>query len=314
MRWDLSVALLGSTLGAILGACTESGAFVCSGDDSCGSGGICEADGWCSFADEECNSGRRYGSESGAQSGQCVVSMDMGTSSGGVVTTGAHGETSSTDAPTSSPPSSGSTSGATSDAATGEDESSSGGGIDTCEPPKGCTAEMFCELVDPDWLSIGELRYGEGTLILDSAEDASNYLYSSEPFDLREATVTQRVAVLPPEFNGSWVGMRIIDTPHYQAESQFTNVRWTNGEVRALFGDAVEDDAINPPQFLDLVIRSGAGTTELGFATEDGRFSSLYEGPTPGYFESAWVWFELIDSDPESDVQTELEFVSICPG
>jgi hypothetical protein len=44
--------------------------FTCTGDSSCGPGGTCEANGFCSFPDSACPSGRRYGDLGG--SGQCV--------------------------------------------------------------------------------------------------------------------------------------------------------------------------------------------------------------------------------------------------
>jgi len=45
----------------------RSGPFACEQDDDCsgGNGGVCELSGWCSFADEECASGRRYGKWAG---------------------------------------------------------------------------------------------------------------------------------------------------------------------------------------------------------------------------------------------------------
>lgn len=47
-------------------------AFSCSDDASCGPGGVCETNGFCSFADATCESGRRYGDQSGRFSDLCV--------------------------------------------------------------------------------------------------------------------------------------------------------------------------------------------------------------------------------------------------
>lgn len=308
MRSWLWGSVTGVALALVAASCTES-AFVCSSDDNCGAGGLCEADGFCSFADEECNSGRRYGDQSGEKSGECVAS-EQGSTGAMPQSTGLDVEP--IDGSTTESPSS------TGDASTGDStppgSSSSGGSIDSCTPPKGCVAEMFCDLVDPDWLSLRELIYGDGTLIFSTAEPASNYLYSSEPFDIRESTITQRVAVLPPIFPGTWVGMRVIDTSSYMENTRYTLLRWQREQVEAdLFEAGGDDDAINPPEFLDLIVRSTGGTTTLGYATEDGTFVELSTGPTPAYFEAAWIWFELIDSDPDGDAQTELDFISICP-
>ncbi len=59
---------------AALAACSPFGgveAFHCTADPDC-SGGFCEADGLCSFTDLACESGHRYGSLAGGQSGKCV--------------------------------------------------------------------------------------------------------------------------------------------------------------------------------------------------------------------------------------------------
>src|SRR5262249_5965098 len=39
---------------------------------SCGAAGTCEANGFCSFPDSSCSSGRRYGELGGTSAGQCV--------------------------------------------------------------------------------------------------------------------------------------------------------------------------------------------------------------------------------------------------
>ncbi|HMG52413.1 MAG TPA: hypothetical protein VK601_03000, partial [Kofleriaceae bacterium] len=46
--------------------------FACSAEKSCGPGGTCESNGFCSFADSTCESGRRFGELGGASSGECV--------------------------------------------------------------------------------------------------------------------------------------------------------------------------------------------------------------------------------------------------
>lgn len=58
--------------------------FACENADECagaGAGGLCEADGWCSFDDDACPSGRRYGEHVGeGKAGECVD--EVGTTTG----------------------------------------------------------------------------------------------------------------------------------------------------------------------------------------------------------------------------------------
>ena len=42
-------------------ACTDIPGFRCESDEQCGTGGRCEDDHACSFADATCHAGRRYG-------------------------------------------------------------------------------------------------------------------------------------------------------------------------------------------------------------------------------------------------------------
>ena len=51
---------------AVLAACTPDSGFVCAASSQCGTDGICEPTGGCSFADPGCPSGRRYGPHSAA--------------------------------------------------------------------------------------------------------------------------------------------------------------------------------------------------------------------------------------------------------
>jgi len=68
---------------ATVSAACGSGAFLCADASECenaGVGGVCQADGHCSFPDDDCASGQRYGEHSGAVAGECVpVPDDDGT-------------------------------------------------------------------------------------------------------------------------------------------------------------------------------------------------------------------------------------------
>jgi hypothetical protein len=59
---------------AAIAAC-RAGAFTCSDDDQCRAGetmGVCQPAGVCSFPDDACDSGQRFGDHSGELSGRCV--------------------------------------------------------------------------------------------------------------------------------------------------------------------------------------------------------------------------------------------------
>ncbi len=54
-------------------ACGSSGAFPCSANEQCGAGGRCEAQGFCSFPDDACPSGQRFGEHAGdGLQGECT--------------------------------------------------------------------------------------------------------------------------------------------------------------------------------------------------------------------------------------------------
>lgn len=57
-------------------------AFVCTDDPECGDGGVCEPGGGCSFADEQCPSGRRYGAHAPDDLGGTCVPPIKGDTSG----------------------------------------------------------------------------------------------------------------------------------------------------------------------------------------------------------------------------------------
>lgn len=60
---------------AAAAACQSAAGFSCSDNDDCQSGdldGTCELNGLCSFPDQDCESGQRYGQASGALAGDCV--------------------------------------------------------------------------------------------------------------------------------------------------------------------------------------------------------------------------------------------------
>lgn len=76
----LAVALC--TMFSVAGSgCISKTSFECTIDEQCSSSGIvgrCETEGLCSFPDEECSDGFRFGESSGERAGQCVGNRDGG--------------------------------------------------------------------------------------------------------------------------------------------------------------------------------------------------------------------------------------------
>lgn len=66
---------------ALTGACIEPAPFTCELDDDCGAGGACEPEGYCSFDDNTCHTGRRYGEFAPAELRDTCV----GSASGAIV-------------------------------------------------------------------------------------------------------------------------------------------------------------------------------------------------------------------------------------
>lgn len=133
-----------------LSACTGTSEFNCQEDGDCGSQGRCEASGYCSFPDDDCASGRRYGNLAGTGLADKCVSPDEGTDasstatspSGGSVTTATTSGSSTTTGPETTGAQS-SSSGET----TGSDEPTP---IDFCPPLPPPAADQILVEVTPD--------------------------------------------------------------------------------------------------------------------------------------------------------------------
>lgn len=133
MRWRMGVLLWTATaiVAAISGCGTD--VFTCAQDGECHSGsaaGTCQASGYCSFPDDGCPSGQRYGDLAGAGlDGSCVVDEPATTSDdgsgGGSSSTGVQPGTETLPSTTST----------TSESQTGSESSTGGSGTsapDTC--------------------------------------------------------------------------------------------------------------------------------------------------------------------------------------
>ena len=139
----------------VLAGCGGAGSFVCADDPSC-SGGVCQPNGYCSFGDDGCPSGLRYGAHSPSGiAGECVepgggetiadASSDETTSptTNQTTTLTTDPSTTTTDLTESS-----GTTAPVSDTTSVVDESSSGGNTGS---PVSCADEEFDDDMLDDW-------------------------------------------------------------------------------------------------------------------------------------------------------------------
>lgn len=152
-------------LGVVLGSSCSAPAFECQSDDQCvGEGqGICQPQGYCSFPNDDCESGQRFAEDGGPFAGKCVPVDDVGT--GGVETTsGDSAESSTTEDDPDVLPTTTSADGTST--GVGVDESSDDTTTDASDSSSGSTGEPL----DPDLLLW--LKFDEATGIY---EDSSQY-------------------------------------------------------------------------------------------------------------------------------------------
>ena len=161
-------------------------AFACNDDAQCGASGACEASGYCSFVDDACPAGRRYGSRAPKElADRCVAPVDESTGAVAEVTgadttldpsTSSSSSTSPTTTigPSTSEANAESSSGVPSgESSTGEAGSSSGG------PPQPACDVVFVDdfedgVVDPEW----DTWSSAGTYF---AEDGGRLVFSIGP-------------------------------------------------------------------------------------------------------------------------------------
>jgi hypothetical protein len=120
-RWVVALAC------SLAAGCLTFPAFECETHHQCADGGICEPQGHCSYADEDCDSGRRFGPHAGALAGECV-------------------EASATEGPTGS--GTGGTGGSSQDT-TGDPTGATGGGDGTATATGGTTGTGGCGMIGP---------------------------------------------------------------------------------------------------------------------------------------------------------------------
>ncbi len=154
-------------LGIILG-CTGSSVFLCGSDGDCRQGdvsGVCQATGYCSFPDDTCESGQRYGVHVGGSLAEACVELpgeteatsddEAGTSRGStsspLTSTTTTSSTGLDGAPTTEPLDDEGTSTTTGDGSSGEVGSTSAGGVECWvdDFADGMIAGEWCIALDP---------------------------------------------------------------------------------------------------------------------------------------------------------------------
>lgn len=293
--------LMAATVG-----CTSSPTFNCQDSEDCSSNGQCEPSGFCSFPDNECASGRRYGDLAGVGlANECVIPGEDGTGSATSTTT--TGETS--DAQTSETTT---TTETTSGSESGTQESSTGsipGTLDPCPalppPAEGRTTvsvepSQAAELPD----LIGNAGPQTTFLLESGTYELTNNLRLDEPgMALRSASGnpedvvlegsaagTSPVVLLAPQtvvaeltIRGSTVhlihvvsevaGVLVEDTQIYRVHL----IDPTNSAVRVNFDAAVADSG-----------ELACSTIEMTQARRDAPFCTLVSGMV-GYSTAGWT-------------------------
>ena len=157
--WRSQFVPAGSVLGALLGWACAGGTFTCQDDAACrlGAGaGVCQGDGYCSFPDDTCPSGQRYGEHAGDGKEHDCVAVDDGPTSEG--DTG--GVTATTNADDATATTTGASSPVSASNATGGSSDDDDGDGDTDASTTGAAATDSTGPIDPTASSSGETTGG----------------------------------------------------------------------------------------------------------------------------------------------------------
>lgn len=198
--------------------------FVCEDNDAC-VGGRCEAVGHCSFPDEQCPSGHRYGDHSGSLSGQCVPGETTATDDATVGTTG------TTDASTTGPDASGTTVPPPTTTSTG----SSGTGATTDNPAGSlCEDRAILEETFDTWpLAPTAWSYEEQPGVASSVVDGVLHV----SVDIPEGTTAYANAVSEATFSGSaTVGFEVQAVPPESGGELYFGAKHGAGDSEILYG------------------------------------------------------------------------------
>ena len=248
------------------GGCNES--FECATDSHCQSDGVagfCESIGHCSFPDENCETGRRFGELAGTLSNMCVPPDDAVTTGAGEST----GSAESTSGITTSLPDMTTGLGSSSSSSGAEAESSTGDPVptdcnilfeDTFEGD--VLGETWSLIGEPPTVSSGAMRY------FIEPKSASGYpsasVLSGTPLNLSDGWVTVNLEAVPQI-------LRTQGTINFDFDGHHAMVLYESGGTRPFFdGESIEDTAMTAPWIRIALESTDAGTDLAFYESEDG--------------------------------------------
>ena len=304
IRLGLAIAVAG-----VAAACTGAAAFACQEDSEClqdGAAGMCQPGGFCSFPDDACESGQRFGAHAQDGLAHACVPVEGGTDTTGVPTTteatdttpdpsvgGVTGSTTDLDASTTGSPISGGSSGTTGSSKTTSGPSStgtsdSGATDDSTGGTTGTVSQCIVEdsfddgVLDDPWMPDDDLVVEQqGLLGVDMSvltiDDFTGVWFPFEGF--AGQTYTVEIAAPPPPSGGAQI---IVDM----------NVGWGTTYSFLVEGPYLIARHHDDVEYV---------TLDTGrFDPEEHRFMRLREGEGVLYYETspdteAWTTFASIE-------------------
>lgn len=287
--------LLALTAFALVAGCNDS--FECAADSHCeldGVAGFCESVGHCSFPDEDCDTGRRFGGLAGTLSNQCVPKAD-GESSTSDVSTGSSTEPNGSTSPTTAPASSstGDVGGSSSSTGAGP-ESSSGNG-----PTLPCTVlfeDSFPgDTIDPTWLVQGDSEVlGGAVRFAINPREVGVYkrivALGGSRLDLSDGAVTLEVESIPQL-------LRTQGTLSLHSPDASILVLWESGGVRPIVDDASLDHSSMTLPWVRVGFTAGA----------EGKSSVVFSESEDGM---DWIEFATVEDLPFDASETSVELTA----
>lgn|GEM_PF-2444975 len=306
----------------LLSCSSDESAFLCSDSASCADDGTCEPTGFCSFPDDGCASGRRYGEHSGTLSQQCVP-LEMGSSSGGggSSTTGIPPTTTlepTTDANSTGEEPPGESS------STGGDEESTGSSTGVVE--LSCTREeFFTPPPETDWsLSVvedaAEAAFEQGTFRVEihtSGQPTVVGLATPDPIDLNNAVVetviTERQGTTEPSTVSSGLfilgpgGTHAVALHVHHSSVAVEN----NSDGTSILEGALSLTDVPLPLVLRLSTHAGAVRAEV--EDEAGENYVLWDGPSLEWLDSATLLVGAIGrTDVPPSEGSRFQYLELC--
>lgn len=269
-----------------LGGCSANAAFECERASDCVStsgAGMCQADGFCSFPAEDCDSGQRYGDHSGPAGGQCVPPDDAAPTTSASTSTTADA-TDGLDMQTTG------TTGAATTMTEGSPDSSETDG--STSETTSSTATDSGEQVDPDlvlWLKLDEV--GDSV-----AADASMYAHdgSCDPPGCPVGTAGAEGDGM--QFDGVDDVVTVPDAPHLSTPDALTVSCWILLDAMPLEHRAVLAKPLGGEEFNTFELYFFGSTTNrlrFGMAVDPtATDNAIIDDPLPigEWFHVAGTW------------------------